>query len=96
MPQDIIIAVPLEQLKKELSDTVRSEMERYLKELNPPKEEVEYLSRKQAAAMLQVSLPTLAKWTKEGILAGCRISSRIRYKKSEIEKSLIHIQSLKK
>ncbi len=95
MAQDIIVAIPLEQLKKELSDTVRSEFEKYIKGINPQKAEVEYLSRKQAAALLQISLPTLSKWTLEGLLTGYRISSRIRYKRSEVEESLNSIKTLK-
>jgi excisionase family DNA binding protein len=48
----------------------------------------ELLTRKEAADLLGVSLPTLNDWTKNGIVQGYRIASRVRYKKSELESSL--------
>jgi hypothetical protein len=95
MAQDYIVSVPLEDLKQVLSNTVREEIKRYLNNLPETKEEPEYITRKASAQILGVSLPTLAKWTNEGLVPAYRISSRIRYKKLEVEESLLKIRSLK-
>lgn len=51
-----------------------------------PKEK--YLTRGQAARLLQISLPTLHQYTKAGILTSYRVGSRVRYKALEIEAAL--------
>ena len=42
------------------------------------------LTREQTAEMLSISLVSLWKFTKEGIIPAYRIGTRVRYKKSEI------------
>ena len=46
--------------------------------------EDEYLSRKDTASILKVSLTTLSDWTKKGIVKPFYHNTRIRFKKSEI------------
>jgi hypothetical protein len=46
--------------------------------------EDEYLSRKDTARILKVSLTTLSDWTKKGIINPFYHNTRIRFKKSEI------------
>ena len=55
----------------------------------------ELLTRKQAAAILKVSLPTLNELTKTGTLKGYRVtgSNRLRYKASEINNALTVIKT---
>jgi excisionase family DNA binding protein len=53
----------------------------------------ELLTRKEAAKLLGVSLPTLSDWTKTGKIIGYRIASRVRYKRNELENSLSQIKS---
>lgn len=43
-----------------------------------------YMTRKEAAESLRITLPTLLKWTLEGRVKGYRIGRRILYKKNEI------------
>lgn len=47
-----------------------------------------YLTRKQVAHLLQISLPTLHQYTKQGLLNSYRIGSKVRYKTSEIDEAL--------
>ena len=48
-----------------------------------------YLTRKEAAAMLRISLPTLADWTRQGRIRPCnRIGKRILYSLAEIKSAL--------
>ena len=57
-----------------------------------PKNEENYLTRKEAATLLNISLPTLTEYTKKGKLIGYRIGARVIYKLSEIENSLQKIK----
>ena len=50
-----------------------------------------FLTRKEVAHILNVSLPTLHEWTKSGKITGFRIGSRVLYKSGLIEQSLIQI-----
>lgn len=42
------------------------------------------LTCKQAVAFLQITSPTLRKWTKEGLLKAYSLGGRIYYKQQEI------------
>ncbi len=53
----------------------------------PPHEE-KYLTRKEAAKKLKVSLPTLHDYTKRGIIKGFRFGSQVRYLESDIMAAL--------
>lgn len=85
--------IPLEQLKTEISEAVKKEFAPFLNSINPPKQETVLLTRKEAAKLLGVSLPTILDWTKTGKITGYRIASRIRYKRAEIENSLSQIKT---
>jgi excisionase family DNA binding protein len=56
-------------------------------ELHDKKEEA-YLTRSQAASFLQMSLPTLHQYTKDGLITSFRIGHKIRYKQSDIENAM--------
>ena len=60
-----------------------------------PPEQIEYLTRKEVCKLLQVSPVTLNEWTKTGIIKGYRLNSRVRYKRADIESSLLEVKSLK-
>jgi len=49
------------------------------------------LTRKEVAEILNVSLPTLHDWTKNGKITGFRIGSRVLYKSHDIYNSLSQI-----
>lgn len=80
----------MDQLQTAISEAVKSE---FLKHNNStPPEPPEYITRKETAQILGVSLVTLNEWTKTGTIQGYRISSRVRYKKSEILNSLTKVK----
>ncbi|RYE56582.1 MAG: DNA-binding protein [Sphingobacteriales bacterium] len=83
----------MEQLKAELLEPITRELKTYLTALQPTPATTEYLTRKEAATLLGVSLPTLNEWTKNGTVQGYRIASRVRYKRSELETSLSKIKT---
>jgi excisionase family DNA binding protein len=47
-----------------------------------------YLTRVEAAKLLQISLPTLNDYTKRGIISSYRIGANVRYKPSDLENAL--------
>lgn len=49
--------------------------------------DADYLTRKETAQILRVTLPTLYDWTKRGYLQSYRMGSRIRYKRSEVNEA---------
>jgi excisionase family DNA binding protein len=55
-----------------------------------------FITRKETAKLLGISLPTLRSWTISNKLPSYRISSRIRYKQSEViaylESGLVKVQ----
>lgn len=53
----------------------------------PAKEE--YLSRKEAAKLLRITLPTLHEWTRIELVQSQKIGGRVLYQRSELEKAVI-------
>lgn len=47
-----------------------------------------YLSRKEVAALLKITLPTLHDWTKLGRLKSYKIGTRVLYKEREVYEAL--------
>lgn len=55
----------------------------------------ELVTRKQAAVLLGISLPTLHEYCKSGIIPSYRVGSRIRFKKSELLECLKKVKTIK-
>jgi len=88
-----LAVIPVADLKSIISDTVRTEVSKLMPwpEVRTPQvadETAEIISRKEAAQLLSVSTRTLLDWTKQGIVPAYRISSRVRYRKSEVIDSM--------
>jgi hypothetical protein len=59
-----------------------------------PQETETYLSRKQVAEFIGgISIGTVINWSKKGILTEYGIGKLIRYKKSEVEQSIVKLNS---
>ncbi len=78
--------VTLEELTNKLFALMKAEKES--SNQNATKQRGTLLSRKDAAAFLHISLPTLNAWTKENKLVAHRINSRVYYKQEELLTSL--------
>lgn len=63
--------------------------------LQPAAIDTELLTRKEAAALLKVSLPTLAQYTKEQIIPGRKFGIKVLYRKDDLLKAGKIIKSLK-
>jgi len=94
--QDLILsAISRDELKLDFTEVIKKEVQNLLKSLQEtqPAKAPKFLTRKETAKRLSISLPTLNDWTKSGKIIGYRIASRIRYKEDEIEAALIQIKT---
>lgn len=55
-----------------------------LQEMIKPQPETILLTRQEVAKWLDISLPTLHKYTNNGVLQAHRIGSKVRYKQNEV------------
>jgi len=51
----------------------------------------EYITRKEVAELLKISLPTLHDWSKQGWLLSYKMGNRVLYKRSEVEASVTKV-----
>lgn len=68
------------------------------KQAAPPQKDEKYLTRVQAAKRLNLTAPTLRKYSYEGLIPSYRIGRRVLYKEDEINKALqlVHSQKFRK
>lgn len=64
------------------------------KRLQPEVPQV-YITKKEAAAKLRLSLPTLDRLTADGTIHGYRMGRRVLYRADEIDQALKEIHTLK-
>ena len=88
----ILKQISVSDFKEIISDTLRDEIRNTIS-AKPSQEQ--YLTRKETAKLLQISLVTLWSWSKEGIIQSYTIGSRVRYKKSDIDNALKAKKNLK-
>mgnify|MGYP003627224028 FL=1 len=83
--------------KEDLTNTIASVLKEQLKVLSVVEQDAktEYLTRKEVAKLLGVSLPTLNDWSKKGVIPSYRIETRVRYKKEEVLSCLKEVQTIK-
>jgi hypothetical protein len=88
-----LVVLPLDELIAHLRVVIREEIKAEQQEAD------QKLISPAAACKLfepQISKPTLASWTKKGLLTMYRISGRTFYKQSEVLESAITFKSVKK
>ena len=78
-----------EELKKEILEGVEKLLAEFSKQFTPKEPEV-LLSRKDVSELLRISLPTIHEWGKLGILKPFKIGTRVRYRQSDIEETLLN------
>ena len=72
------------EAKKKLIEDVRSSLEKQIREENEEK----YLSADEVCKLINVSKPTLWRWEKIEYLIPIRVGGKVRYKLSEVEKTI--------
>jgi excisionase family DNA binding protein len=84
-----------QQLRDNLLNGFKTELKEIVLNFQPEKQP-EYLTRKEVAVILKVSLVTLTDWNKKGVLKPYRLGNLIRYKRVELDQALISINSKKR
>ena len=73
----------------DIEAVVRKVLDDILDDLKLQKSDsIRLLTRTEAAKMLRISLPTLADWTRQGMIPAQRIGRRVLYAISDIENTL--------
>lgn len=94
MKQIQLIQLSPEEFSENILSGMRAQMED-LKRNFKPKTPEELLTRQEAADMLKVDISSIYNYTKRGILKPYGIGSRVYYKRSEIEASLVYLGKTK-
>jgi predicted DNA-binding transcriptional regulator AlpA len=76
-----------EQLKSEINEGVKNQLEDFLKHFKP-KQPNEYLTRQEVAQMFNVDISTIHNWCKSGKLKPLGLGARVYFLRSDIEQSL--------
>lgn len=92
MDKILFSPISLDELVTVISETVKKEVES-APSFRIPEPVSEYITRKETARLLGISLPTLNDWSKRGIIPSYRIQSRVRYKKNEVLESLKKVRT---
>lgn len=96
MQNSIILEnINLQQLETMISTAVNKGIALVNSQTTTTENPNELLTRKEVCELLHITLPTLHDWTKEGVITGYRINTRVRYKKSEVLATLQKVSQLK-
>lgn len=90
-----LVVMPTSELVDMIKEIVSKEFrDMQLQEYQEPKKNESVfdnlLTRKQAAKLLGVSLPTLNEWTKTGKLKGYKLNTRVRYQLKDLNSFLLN------
>lgn len=79
----------------ELIESVRRVIKQEIAGLNLERTAPKYLTRREVADLLKISLPTLNDYTRTGRIKGHRIGSRVLYSEEEVTKAVKEIATVK-
>jgi predicted DNA-binding transcriptional regulator AlpA len=88
MAQVQFIQTTPQELKEQINEGVRNQLDNFLKEFKP-KQPNDYLTRQEVAKMFNVDISTIHNWCKSKRLKPLGIGSRVYFLRSDIEQSLI-------
>jgi excisionase family DNA binding protein len=81
--------ITVDSLLRKIEEIIDTRFDERVAQLLKPPTKIQYLSRKEVSEFLKVSLVTIHKWTKQGLIHSYRIGRKVVYKKDEIEEALI-------
>ena len=90
MANELNFTIPVHFPVNEIAAAILNQLLPHLKDLKQPAPPTaaKYLTRKETAEQLNVSLPTLLQYTKRNLITGYRFGVRVMYKTTDIEASL--------
>ena len=92
MGQILVSGITVNELLSQVEQLIDAKFSIFPKKEN---DQPEYLSRKEVAKLLKITLPTLHDWTKLGFLKSYKMGSRVLYKLSEVKETLEKAQTYK-
>jgi excisionase family DNA binding protein len=89
--KEIVLKIPIsEEIREIIQQELKKGFEKYFQSRQTaPDQKIQYLSRKETAKSLHITLPTLRTWTKLGKIRAYKIEGRVYYKPEEIDSSLV-------
>jgi excisionase family DNA binding protein len=93
MAQLFLEGMTVDTLSDIIRETVRAEIG--VKQLTPPPVEDKYLTRKETATRLKVSLVTLTEWVNRSRLKAYKIGGRVLFCETDVKEALAQIVPLK-
>ena len=94
MAQIILEGMTVDTLSDIIRETVKDEISKGTSSPSPTPED-NYLTRKEAAHRLRVSLVTLTEWVNRSKLKAYKIGGRVLFRENEVEEALARIVPLK-
>ena len=89
MQEQIFTSLDSTAFRTLLADCVATAVKTEVSRLVQPQEPVkQILTRKETAAFLNLSLPTLHDYTKQGIIRAYRLGYKVRYKREDVLQAL--------
>lgn len=81
----------------QLSEMIRESLRDELQQLHPvhPKTDTKYLTRRETARRLRISLVTLTDWVNRGKICAHKIGGRVLFRGSDVEAALNRIIPIK-
>jgi len=94
MENIILHSTPISDFKLIIGEVIREQLQTVIPKPTPEKPPY-LLTRKDVAEKLRITLVTVDKYTKAGILQSYRIGGQIRYKANEVEKAFQAVKNAK-
>lgn len=94
MAQIILEGMTVDTLSDIIRETVKDEISKGTAS-PPPTPEDTYLTRKEAANRLRVSLVTLTEWVNRSKIKAYKIGGRVLFRENDVEEALARIVPLK-
>jgi excisionase family DNA binding protein len=95
MEQVVLTQVPIADLQGYIAHAVKEQFDaiRSAEQVTDPDQ---YLTRKEAARYLRLSLVTLHEYTGRGIVTAYRVGARVLYLKSDLDKCLSKVATVQR
>ena len=84
MNQVLFTGINLNELLEKIGQVIDSKLNQAAAQ-NSKQNQSDFITRRDVADLLKISLPTLNDWTKLGWLQAYKLGNRVLYKKDEIE-----------
>jgi len=86
MHNTILVTTSLEEVKKIIEEIIDEKFTPVFKIIQSKTPPIKFYTRRELAQLLSISLPTLSKWTAQGIITSTKVGSNVRYSHQDLER----------